>query len=369
MNKKILALLLALALALGTLSGCGAKPGAAANSAAPTPTPQPITVYDYNPLTGEQKAADLPDGQRPVAVMVNNVQTALPQTGISTADVIYEMETEGGITRMMAVFSDYTKVPLVGPVRSVRDQFIQFALPLNAILVHIGGSTYANEMLNYYKYQDIDGMYLGTTAFVFDEERYKTKAQEHCWYTSGELIQKGFAAVGSIATSGTLTPLFQFAGKGAAVTLSSPATQLAFRFSGYGDAAFSYDSASGLYAKSIYGAAQLDAGSNTQLAFKNVFVLFCPVGHKPDTELTDFDLSSGKGYYFTGGSYAPVTWSKDGDTSPLKVFDASGAELTVAPGKSYIAMVSDAELSSLTIDGAAVAPAAASSSASSTPAA
>lgn len=356
MKKRLLSLLLACVLAMGALAGCGgSSTPSSAGPAEPTATPQPVTVYNYNLLTGEDKPADLPDGQRPVAIMINNVQAALPQTGIGSADVIYEMETEGGITRMMAVFSDYTKVPLVGPVRSARDQFIQFVLPLNAIFVHIGGSTYANEMLNYYKYQDIDGMYLGTTSFVFDEERYKTKAQEHCWYTNADLIQSGISTVSTIPTTGTLTPLFQFAAKGA-VTLPTAAKEIAFRFSGYGDAAFHYDAETGLYQKSIYGSPQLDVGTGAQLAFQNVFVLYANVGHKPDTELTDFDLSSGKGYYFTGGNYTPVTWSKDGDEAPLKVTGADGKELAVAPGKSYIAVVSNTQEATLSIDG--VSPAA-----------
>jgi len=87
-----------------------------------------------------------------------------------------------------------------------------------------------------------------------------------------------------------------------------------------------------------------------------VFVLYAAVGHKPDTELTDFDLSSGNGYYFTGGNYTPVTWSKDGDEAPLKVTGADGKELAVAPGKSYIAVVSNTQEATLAIDG--VSPAA-----------
>lgn len=347
MKKRIFALLLAFSLAASLLAGCGGDPSDSAP--APSPTPQPINVYDYDPLTGLDKADDLPDGQRPVAIMVNNVQAALPQTGISSADVIYEMETEAGITRMMAVYSDYTKVPLVGPVRSARDQFVQFVLPLNAIFVHIGGSTYANEMLNYYQYQDIDGLYLGLTAFVFDEDRYQNqgKAQEHCWYTSAELITQGINAVG-LQTTGTLNPLFQF---GSAADGSAPAKEISFRFSGYGDAAFHYDEATGSYLKDIYGSAQIDAGTGAQLSFTNLFVLYAKVGYKADTQLTDFDLTSGEGYYFTGGRYTPIHWEKEGHETQLKVYDESGKELTVNPGKSYIAVVSDKQADTLSVDG------------------
>lgn len=152
---------------------------------------------------GWTRRDDLPDGQRPVAIMINNVQAALPQTGIGSADVIYEMETEGGITRMMAVYSDYTKVRWSGRCARRGTSSSSLVLPLNAIFVHIGGSTYANEMLNYYQYQDIDGLYLGLTAFVFDEDRYQNqgKAQEHCWYTSAELIGQGIGAVSNLSTT------------------------------------------------------------------------------------------------------------------------------------------------------------------------
>lgn len=45
------------------------------------------------------------DGSRPYAVMINNIQVAMPQCGTSKADIIYEVLAEGGITRMMAIFS------------------------------------------------------------------------------------------------------------------------------------------------------------------------------------------------------------------------------------------------------------------------
>ena len=352
MKKRIFSLILALSTVFSLLTGCGSSDSE--GSATPSPTPEPINVYDYNPLTGLDKSEDLPDGQRPVAIMINNAQPALPQSGIAAADVIYEMETEWGVTRMMAVYSDYTKVPLVGPVRSARDQFVQFVLPLNAIFVHIGGSTYATEMLNYYQYQDIDGLYLGLTSFVFDEDRYQTMAQEHCWYTNASLIQQGIDTV-SLSTTGTLDPLFQF---GTPSASEGAASELKFDFSDYGDAAFRYDDASGHYLKSIYGAAQIDEGTGEQLAFTNVFVLFAKVTRKLDTELTDFDLSSGEGYYFTGGGYQKIRWEKGDPESPLVVFNEKGDKLTVAAGKSYIAVVSDAKISTLNVDGASLVPAA-----------
>ena len=133
--KKPLALLLSLVLTAGLLSACGKGDSPAASSSMPDepsvsviapveepePEPEPEPVLPYtNPLTGEGSAVDLA-GARPVAIMLNNLKKALPQLGVSQADLIYELPAEGGITRMMAVFQSVEGVGDLGSVRSARD--------------------------------------------------------------------------------------------------------------------------------------------------------------------------------------------------------------------------------------------------------
>lgn len=311
----------------------------------------------YNPLTGYKKDSSYPEGQRPAAVMVNNLYDALPQSGISSADIIYEMVTEGGITRLMAVFTDYKTMPLTGPVRSARDQFIQLMLPLNALYVHIGTSTYASEMLNYYSYQDIDGIYLGSSAFYFDSERAKSKASEHCWYTNWEMLSAGLAKI-SLSDQGSLASVFHFTDPDGAKIMpeGGEAKNVSFRFSGYVDAAFTYNEAAGQYLKSEFGIPQMDVASNSQLAFNNLFILGTNVTFKPDGFCTDFDFSSGTGYYFTEGKYEKIKWKKGEPTDPLVLTTTSGKELTVNCGKSYVAFVDYDQLDKISITGAAVNP-------------
>ena len=160
--KRILAVLLAIGVGL-SLAACGDGQSAASNAAQSKlpPTLSDAQVLDYNPLTGQPLAEGVQKGQRPIGVMVNNTHAAMPQRGIGAADTIFEMVTEGGITRLLALYSDYKTMPQVGPVRSARDQHLQFAIPLNAIMVHIGSSIYAENLFNEYQYQDIDGRYLG----------------------------------------------------------------------------------------------------------------------------------------------------------------------------------------------------------------
>lgn len=351
MMKRIFALLMALVLCLGLFAGCGGSGESqpADSTAAPTPTPQPINVYDYNLLTGEEKDKSIPDGQRPGAVMIDNLYAAWPQAGISSADVIYETVTEGGITRLMAVWADYTAIPTVGPVRSVRDQFVQLAMPMNAMLVHIGGSVYAVNLLNYYRYQDIDGYYLGTHAFAFDESRSKVMNQEHCWFTNGSMIQSGIDIIATLPTTGTLHPVFEFSSE--AVTPANSAKNVRFTFSRVADCALAYNSANGVYLQSQFGEPHVDSNNGEQLAFKNVLLLYTDVSLKEDGIVSEFDMTGGTGYYFTNGGYEEIVWEKGG-VEEMPVFTKkNGSALLLNPGKTYVAMVGNDRLADLVIEG------------------
>ena len=80
---------------------------------------------------------------RPVAIMLNNLKKALPQLGVSQADLIYELPAEGGITRMMAVFQSVEGVGDLGSVRSARDYYVSLARGHDAVFLHAGGSPQA----------------------------------------------------------------------------------------------------------------------------------------------------------------------------------------------------------------------------------
>ena len=350
--KKKCSFLLACSILFSLLTSCN-NPGP--DSSAGVEDPLVIPYSQYNPLTGYEKDENYPEGQRPVAIMINNIYDALPQRGISGADIIYEMVTEGGITRIMAVYTDYRAVTMTGPVRSARDQFIQLMLPLNAIYVHIGTSIYATEMLNYYSYQNIDGIYLGSTAFFFDAERAKSKDSEHCWYTNGELIMSGIAQV-HIDDRGTLAPVFNFVTPDAprVVPEGGEAKNVSFNFSGYIDAAFTYNEETMLYLKSEFNIPQIDDNVGTQIGFTNVFVLGTNVTFKPDDFCTDFDFSSGTGYYFTGGRYVAIQWSKGDPLAPLVFTNLDGTPLEVNCGTSYVAFIDYKHLDEIVITGAVV---------------
>jgi hypothetical protein len=110
---------LAIGLAAGCTGGGGGGNGGATASATPTPTAT-TTAAPRSVLTGQPGAAG-----RVLAVKIDNVPAARPQTGLNSADLVYAIEVEGGLSRLMAVFDTNHLPPVVGPVRSARETDLQ----------------------------------------------------------------------------------------------------------------------------------------------------------------------------------------------------------------------------------------------------
>ncbi|MDD6187031.1 MAG: DUF3048 domain-containing protein [Oscillospiraceae bacterium] len=359
--KKILTVLLALSLL--AFSGCKkaeeVKDTILDNPPRQTQTETKDNTPDYNPLTGEKTDDKTAIYSRPVAVMINNAKIAMPQSGLTDADIIYEMVTEAGVTRLMAVYNDISDIKgRVGPVRSARDQFIEFVLPLNAVYVHIGTSTTAKRMLNFYKYRDIDGIYLGFLSFSFDSELSKIKSSEHCWYTDADLIKAGIEANNIGTVSAGFYPAFNFVdanGEKYVIDGDKTVYNIAYSYSNYRDVSFSYNPETDKYLKFAFGTPHSDADTGEQLAFDNVIVLMCEVGVEEENGiLPEFYLDEGDGFYFTGGKMQKIKWSKKEPEDPLVLRDENDELLSINTGKTYVGVLSTdrADTVSLTdIDG------------------
>ncbi len=350
--KKILSICLVAALAL-SLTACSSSDEETATNQQEqeTTTQEEVVAKEYNYLTGE----DLQEGQtnvsRPVAVMINNAKQALPQKGLTSAQVIYETVTEGGITRLMALYPNVESVGTVGPVRSARDQFIEFVLPSNAIYVNIGGSASATEMLNMYNYQNVDGLYLGENAFFIDEEREKVLSPEHCWFTTSDLITQGINQ-NAIQLNGNGYPVFNFElEKDSAPLEGESAINISFSYSEYAPVTFTYDIDTNKYFKTAFGAPHIDAETNEQLSFDNVFVLYAYIGFKENLVVPDYYLENGEGYYFYGGEYKKITYTKAEPRAPLVIMDEDGEEIKVNVGESYVGIVDVLKMEEIVITG------------------
>lgn len=299
-----------------------------------------------NPLTGESGFNEKAVGKRPVAVMVSNVKAALPQYGVDEADIIYELPVEGGITRLMAVYADYTNVPDVCSVRSCRYYYPILAYGMDAIYCHWGtDKTIALDTLNYLdidRFDGNDGSLGYGTVFVRDEYREQYYDTEH----TGCL--KGSELADAIEEMDYRTEINETNENGA-FRFNSPdspnvpegenclTAELNFSTEYY--STFEYDEENGVYLKYHSGSPHNDGVTGNQLSFTNVFVLETYVSTRDDGKLMDVGLDSGSGWYISMGKAQPVTWSKYSDSDPVKVYDESGEEISVNAGKSYIGFI------------------------------
>ncbi len=117
---------------------------------------------------------------------------ALPsQSGVSQAGVVYEMDAEGGITRLLCIFNDYS-VEKIGSVRSARHYFLDYAFSHDPLFIHFGGSPQAYEYIKKTKAQELDGIYLEGSVFYRDKERIAAGyPREHTAFTGMEKILEG----------------------------------------------------------------------------------------------------------------------------------------------------------------------------------
>lgn len=110
------------------------------------PTPKKLTIIDED------------SNSRPIAVMIDNNVGNNSHYGLQQAYLTYEIIVEGGLTRLMALFKD-KNVSQIGPVRSSRHYFLDYALESDAIYAHFGWSPYAQNDIKKLAVNNINGMY------------------------------------------------------------------------------------------------------------------------------------------------------------------------------------------------------------------
>ena len=121
-------------------------------------------------LTGEP-VAEVQGRRRPVAVMLSNIISACPQSGISRAGVIYEAPVEGGITRLMGLFENYDDLEKIGSVRSCREYYVYLAAGFDALYYHYGQAAYAIPLLESDHIDNVNGMEYSEQVYYRTSDR------------------------------------------------------------------------------------------------------------------------------------------------------------------------------------------------------
>ncbi|MBR5517808.1 MAG: DUF3048 domain-containing protein [Clostridia bacterium] len=337
MLKKLSLILLCLCLALAV--GCKDKtePLSVEQGEEP-PVVQEYTepvVYGINPLTGLEDISPDKVNQRPVAVTINNLDLAQPvQTGLNKADIIYETEVEGGITRLVALFQEPAKAEKIGSVRSARYAFIDLALGHNAIYVHHGQDDYhAAPHL-----KDVDRLVLSTNnAGARISNGLKS---EHTLYAYGGKLYEAIEKQGITTVNSSTDPWQTFADVSSPVTFETAANAVNVSFSNQYKTTFKYDAATGKYIRFFNGTERKDYNTKESVTVKNVFVLNTTIRTYPNCSdgysHKQVMLDSGDGYYVSNGTYTPIKWSKGAATNKFTFTKADGTALTVNAGNSWV---------------------------------
>ncbi|TFE26954.1 DUF3048 domain-containing protein [Cohnella luojiensis] len=337
-----IAMQLMLASALVGLTACGESketitqpvvttvPTASA-SESPSETSKTPTADFLAPLTGLPMEKEVTN--RPFAVMINNLAPARPQSGLTQADVVWELLAEGGITRLVAVFQSKEFTDPIGPIRSIRPYFIQVGEFYSGVLVHVGASNDAFAILQRQHKEDLDEITNAGAYFYRD----KSRKAPHNVYSTLEQLRAG-AEKRKYKNTATM-PLFSFNQAPPTLATAAPATRIDIKFmlSDY-KVSYTYDAANAVYSRFINDKPHIDKNNDEQLTATNLVVLSAKTDIKDNVGRLAVDLDSGgKAVLFQNGKAIACQWErKEGDVVRLT---KDGEELPFLPGVTYYHVV------------------------------
>ena len=311
--------------------------------------------------------------RRPILAMIENHVDARPQSGLSSADIVYEAVAEGGITRFMGVFycgaqADTAKV---APVRSARIYFVNIAAEYNTpIYMHVGGGNcsrdeasgqctsnkkaWAIEELAKLGWRkpggnDFDTIGdIGVPVMIRDYNRLgvdKILATEHTYvgYLSAawkEAQERGFTA--KMANDTPWSAGFTAWKTDTKLSVSgSPATDIKF---GFWDnqpdfnVEWKYDQTAKTYLRNEGAAPQIDLENNQQISANNIVVQFAKEEGPLDEHkhMFYYVIGNGTGLVFRDGQATEITWKKATQTSRTIFYDKAGKEIVFVPGNIWV---------------------------------
>ena len=278
------------------------------------------------------KIVDVNSKTRPIAVMIDNHDDAWPHAGLQDAYLSYEIIVEGGLTRIMAIFKDQN-TSLIGPVRSSRHYFLDYAMENDAIYAHYGWSPQASSDIKTYNIDNINGIY--DDAFWRDNSLYAP----HNAFTNIESITD-FATKSNYRLTTDQELLLNYSID--EISLKEyddaiPANNISIDYSNYHNTSYTYDSENKVYKRIMNGIDHVDKKTNKQYTVKNIIVIKVDNYSMDNSGRQDIDnLGTQDGYYITNGYAIPIKCSKETREKQTLYTDLNGEEIKVNDGNTYI---------------------------------
>jgi hypothetical protein len=305
----------------------------------PTATPRPTPVPAYAALDGmptePQRANRLP-----LAVMIDDNVIARAQSGFNAASIVYQAPADGGEDRYMLVFQELD-APDVGPVRSGRPYFVNWAAEYRAGFAHYGGDLKMQQYvptINGRLLYDINALGTGSKAY----HRIGTRSAPHNGYTSTDALWATAARLGAPAAMVAEVGLRPF--KDDAAFKERPtggSISVPYRT---GAVDYTYDRASNSYLRSVAGAPHVDPVDGKRVVARDVIVLFMKLTVDTKTEPGHSrpvlaQIGEGTALVFRDGTVVSGTWKKADAGDLTRLFDADGKEIALNRGRIFIQVV------------------------------
>ena len=321
---------------------------------------------EEKPIIVEQKEPEIFSGNdRPIAVMIDNHKGAWPQANLEKAYIVYEIIVEGGETRLMAVFKGQN-LDKIGPIRSSRHYFLDYALENDAIYVHHGWRPQAQNNIKTLGVNNINGIQESSKDFW----RVKNKSTPHNLFTNTESIlkiaeRKGYSTTSSkksilkyvtneinlgekygenisenpeqsVENTTIQTNTSEIENKTKAIN----ATTITIPHSSLQTVKYEYNEETKRYTRYARGRLQIDYITNEDVTTKNIIITMCDNYTLEDSEkkgrqglknIGEFD-----GYYITNGKAIPIKCIKNSREAQTIYKDLTGNEIQVNDGNTFI---------------------------------
>ena len=337
MKRLIYAALLTACMLLSACSGQTTAPTSTASVTTQVTKPTPSVSVSKSVTTGKATNKEY----APVAVMIENEKSARPQSGLQSADIVYEGHMEGKITRFFCIFNDNMPAK-VGPIRSARTYWVKLQQEYGSIFVHFGGPEGTSSTNVYTMFKNltipkrVDGLTMVNTTLNGEKIMWRDSARKapHNAYANLEVIRKYYNDNEPSARGFSFSETAQYNG--------SEAATVTLNFESDSKVIYKYDSASQVYKRSQGTTPFTDKETGKQVEVKNVIVQI--VKEKlVDDQHYDITLEgSGKAIFFLDGKKMEGTWEKSTMQSRTIFKDDKGNEIVLRPGNTWVHLMPDA---------------------------
>lgn len=268
------------------------------------------------------------------AVMIDNHPDARPPRGLDKASLVYEAEVEGNFTRYMAIFPLDRKIGQIGPVRSARPYFVEWALGFDALYCHCGGSPQALAKIASSDLKDLNEFYNSSCYWRGDD----APAPHNIFTSIEKLRQCGQDKQDRVPKKETAEKGWDHKKEEPMVIPPYPSIEIRYG-SEKMNVKWNYDTSDNSYLRYLGDEKHLTKAGE-EIRAKNILIQYIPAKVIDDKLRLKMNTDGwGKAVICHDGSCTNGQWAKSGPKSRTHFFYEDGTKASLNPGTSWVEVV------------------------------